>query len=50
MIGLVFLEMYIIKEKYELNNFQIEGRIAKFYENLPFLYINTCTKLKKNLI
>lgn len=40
------------QRKYELNNFQIKGRIAKFYENLPFLYINTCTKLKKkfNLI
>jgi hypothetical protein len=40
------------QRKYELNNFQIKGRIAKFHENLPFLYMNICTKLKKkfNLI
>ena len=40
------------KREYELNNFNIEGRIAKFYESLPFLYTSARAKLKKkfNLI
>ena len=35
------------KRKYELNNFPIKGRLAKFYEILPFLYIRFNSKLKK---
>ena len=44
-----FYRDFQYKRKYELNNFKIKGRIGKFYEILPSLYVSALVKLKKRI-